>query len=77
MHRFSLVAGLEDEMALRLERMAQHRAQRILVFDKENREGGYRSHQACVICTDCLSSSGPYHWKSTRTASESPAMMSA
>ena len=35
--RFGLVAGLDDVMALRLERELEHRAQRVLVFDEENR----------------------------------------
>ena len=33
--RFGLVARFEDDVALRLERMAQHRPQRVLVFDEE------------------------------------------
>jgi hypothetical protein len=36
MDRFGLVPCLEHGMALRFQRMAQHRAQRILIFDEEN-----------------------------------------
>ena len=39
--RFRLVARLDDVMALRLERELEHRAQRVLVFDEENREGAH------------------------------------
>ena len=35
--RFALVARLDDGVALRFERMAQHRPQRVLVFDDEDR----------------------------------------
>ena len=35
--RFGLVARFDDVMALRLERVPQHRAQRVLVFDEEDR----------------------------------------
>ena len=37
---FGLVAGLEDAVALRFERKAQHRAEGILVFDEQNRRIG-------------------------------------
>ena len=37
---FGLIARLDDGVALRLERMAQHRAQRVLVLDEQN--GGWR-----------------------------------
>jgi hypothetical protein len=35
--RFRLVAGLDDVMALRLQRELQHRAERVLVFDEQDR----------------------------------------
>ena len=38
-HRFRLVARLEDDVSVTLERMTQHRAQRVLVFDDENLRG--------------------------------------
>ena len=53
---FRLVARFEDDVALRLERMAQHGAQRILVFDKEDGKRGYRGHQTCFMSLDCPSS---------------------
>ena len=34
---FGLVARLDDGVPLRLERVAQHRAQRVLVLDQQNR----------------------------------------
>ena len=38
LHGLRFVARLEHGVALRFERMAQHRPQRILVFDEENGE---------------------------------------
>ena len=51
MNRFWLVSRFEDEVSLRLERMAQHGAQRILVFDKEDGKRRYRCHQTCFMST--------------------------
>ena len=53
-NRLSLVSRFEDDVALRLERMAKHGAQRILVFDKEDGKRRYRGHQTCFMSFDCL-----------------------
>ncbi len=42
-HGLGLIARLEHGVALPLERMPQHRAQRVLVFDDENLGGGGHS----------------------------------
>jgi hypothetical protein len=54
MNRLGFVARFEDDMALRLERMTQHGAQRVLVFDQKNWKGCYRSHQTRFMAIDCL-----------------------
>ena len=54
MNGFCLVARFENDMALRFERMTQHGAQRVLVFDKEDGKGRYRGHQTCFMFIDCL-----------------------
>src|SRR5688572_1668638 len=53
-HGLGLVARLEDDVSLRLEGVAQHLPQRILVFDEENGKRAYCRHQTCVISIDCL-----------------------
>ena len=48
-HRFVLVARFDHDVALGLERELEHRAQRVLVFDEEDRRrrcGGSRAHAA-------------------------------
>ena len=50
--RFGLIARFDDGVPLRFERMAQHRPQRVLVFDDEDRGigglAGSRAHPSTV-----------------------------
>jgi hypothetical protein len=43
LHRFRLIARLDDGVALRFEGMAEHRAQRVFVLDEQDRRVGCMS----------------------------------
>ena len=45
---FGLIARLDDGVALRFERVAQHRAQRVLVLDEQDRRIGERGGTAML-----------------------------